>query len=175
VILFDGDPWCARLAIGSDLMPHLRKRIFVDAEVQGALIRRVVLHWTAFAATLAVILGAVQFFANPLASFDEHLTLFPRRHGLTFIVLLLLLPAFLWDTARLSHRFSGPVLRLRRMMKELAGGTDPGELRFRDGDFWKELGDYFNGIRSRLVPEDGPGEIGSAVASHELSTAQSSD
>ena len=90
-------------------MPHLRKRIFVDSEVQGALVRRVIAHWAAFAATLAVILGAVQFFANPLASFDEHLALFPRRHGLTFITLVLLLPAFLWDTARLSHRFSGPV------------------------------------------------------------------
>jgi hypothetical protein len=148
-------------------MPHLRKRIFVDAEVQGALIRRVIIHWTAFAATLAVILAAVQFFTNPLASLDEHLELFPRRHGLTFIVLLLLLPAFLWDTARLSHRFSGPVLRLRRMMRELAGGEDPGELRFRDGDFWMELGDHFNGVRSRVLQARELSEFTSAVASNE--------
>jgi hypothetical protein len=155
------------LAEGSDLMPHLRKRIFVDAEVQGALIRRVIVHWAAFAATLAVILGAVQFFTNPLASFDEHLAQFPRRHGLTFIILLLLLPAFLWDTARLSHRFSGPVLRLRRMMKDLASGEDPGELRFRDGDFWMELGDHFNGVRSRLLQARELCEFSTAVASHE--------
>ena len=147
-------------------MPHLRKRIFVDSEVQGALVRRVIAHWAAFAATLAVILGAVQFFANPLASFDEHLALFPRRHGLTFITLVLLLPAFLWDTARLSHRFSGPVLRLRRMMKELASGEDPGELRFRDGDFWMELGDHFNGIRSRLVQAGEVCEASSTVAAN---------
>ena len=76
--------------------------------------------------------------------------MFPRRHGLTFVVLFLLLPAFLWDTMRVSHRFAGPVLRLRRMMRELSLGEDPGELRFRDGDFWMELGDYFNDIRSRL-------------------------
>jgi hypothetical protein len=155
------------IAFGSDLMPHLRQRIFVDAEVQGALIRRVIVHWVAFAATLAMILGAVQFFSNPLASFDEHLALFPRRHGLTFIVLVLLLPAFLWDTARLSHRFSGPVLRLRRMMKELAGGEDPGELRFRDGDFWLELGDHFNGIRSRLVQGGELCEASSTVAAND--------
>ncbi|MCI0643203.1 MAG: hypothetical protein L0Y70_29385 [Gemmataceae bacterium] len=148
-------------------MPHLRKRIYVDAEVQGALIRRVIVHWAAFAAALAVILGAVQFFTNPLGSFDEHLALFPRRHGLTFIVLILLLPAFLWDTARLTHRFSGPVLRLRRMMKELAAGEDPGELRFRDGDFWKELGDHFNGIRARLVQAGELCEASSAVAAND--------
>jgi hypothetical protein len=156
-------------------MPHLRKRIFVDAEVQGALIRRVLVHWAAFAATLAIILGAVQFFTNPLASFEEHLALFPRRHGLTFIVLLLLLPAFLWDTARLSHRFSGPVLRLRRMMKDLAAGEDPGELRFRDGDFWKELGDHFNGIRSRLLQSQELREFSSAVASHEARAAKNNN
>ena len=156
-------------------MPHLRKRIFVDAEVQGALIRRVILHWTAFAATLAVILGAVQFFTNPLAPFDEHLAIFPRRHGLTFIILLLLLPAFLWDTARLSHRFSGPVLRLRRMMKELASGEDPGELRFRDGDFWMELGDHFNGIRARQLQARELCDFSSAVASNEPNPAKSSN
>lgn len=168
--MFDGD-WCSQFhhAVGSGLMPHLRKRIFVDAEVQGALIRRVIVHWAAFAATLAVILGAVQFFTNPLASFDEHLAQFPRRHGLTFIILLLLLPAFLWDTARLSHRFSGPVLRLRRMMKDLAGGEDPGELRFRDGDFWMELGDHFNGIRSRLAQAGELCDASSAVVAHETS------
>ena len=69
-------------------MRHLRKRIFVDSEVQGALIRRVIVHWIAFAITLAVILAAVQFFLDPIASFDEHLAAFPRRHGLTFVVLL---------------------------------------------------------------------------------------
>jgi hypothetical protein len=153
-------------------MPHLRKRIFVDAEVQGALIRRVIVHWAAFAATLAIILGAVQFFTNPLAPFEEQLALFPRRHGLTFIILLLLLPAFLWDTARLSHRFSGPVLRLRRMMKDLAGGEDPGELRFRDGDFWQELGDHFNGIRSRLLQAGELREFTSSVASHDPAGAR---
>jgi hypothetical protein len=155
-------------------MPHLRKRIFVDSEVQGALVRRVIVHWAAFAATLAVILGAVQFFANPLASFEEHLALFPRRHGLTFIILVLLLPAFLWDTARLSHRFSGPVLRLRRMMKELASGEDPGELRFRDGDFWKDLGDHFSHIRSRLVQAGELREATSTVTSNEPSALKGS-
>jgi hypothetical protein len=153
-------------------MRQLRKRIMVDAQVQGALIRRVVVHWVAFAVTLALILGAVQFFQNPLASANEHLALFPRRHGLTFLALALLLPAFLWDTARLSHRFSGPVLRLRRMMKALAAGEDPGELRFRDGDFWSELGDHFNGIRSRVLEVREPNEFSSAIATNDLTTVK---
>jgi hypothetical protein len=147
-------------------MRHLRKRLFVDAPVQGSLLRRVSCHWLAFAITLAVILGAVQFFQNPLASWEEHLAMSPRRHGVTFVVLFLLLPAFLWDTMRLSHRFAGPVLRLRRMMRELAGGEDPGELRFRDGDFWIELGDYFNDIRARVHIARELNEFSSTIAGH---------
>jgi hypothetical protein len=37
------------------------------------------------------------------------------------------------------------------MMQELADGKDPGELRFREGDFWSELGDCFNGIRAQVL------------------------
>lgn len=132
-------------------MPHIRKRMFVDSAVQGALIRNIVVHWFVFIFTLAVILGAVQFFQNPVATSDELLSQFPRRHGLTFLILVLLLPTFLWDTVRLSNRFAGPVLRLRRMMQSLADGEDPGELHFREGDFWMELGEHFNGIRARVL------------------------
>ena len=116
----------------------------------------------------------MQAFQYPLASLDEHLALFPRRNGLTYLVLLLLMPAFMWDTVRLSHRFAGPVQRLRRMMKELAEGDDPGELRFRDGDFWRELGDHFNGIRARVYPDNELHESSSNGSVYEL-TAKEAD
>jgi hypothetical protein len=153
-------------------MAHLRTRVFVDRQVQGALTRRVVVHWIAFGACLTVVLAAMQAFQYPLASLDEHLALFPRRNGLTFLVLLLLMPAFMWDTVRLSHRFAGPVLRLRRMMKELAAGEDPGELHFRDGDFWRDLGDSFNGIRARLYPDNEFQESSSNGSVYELTAKE---
>jgi hypothetical protein len=119
---------------------------------------------------MAIIMAAVQFFQDPLASLDEHLALFPRRHGLTFVILVVLLPAFIWDTARLSHRFSGPILRLRRMLKELAAGEDPGELRFRNHDFWSDLGDHFNGVRARVLEAEGH-PFDSDPSTRELATA----
>ena len=152
-------------------MAHLRKRIFVDSAVQGALIRNVLTHWLVFVFTLAVILGAVQFFQNPVVSADELLSTFPRRHGFTFVILLLMLPTFLWDTVRLSNRFAGPVLRLRRMMQELAAGEDPGELRFREGDFWSELGEHFNGIRARVLKGQHADERSRAEQPYELTAA----
>ena len=112
-------------------MRYVRRRKFVDVRVQGALVRRVVLHWLSFAVCLALVLAAMQYFLNPLASLEEQSAMFARRHGLTFLVLLLLLPAFAWDTVRISNRFAGPILRLHRMMKELSEGKDPGELHFR--------------------------------------------
>lgn len=128
-------------------MRYPRRRLFVDRQVQGALVRRVLFHWMSFAGGLAFLMAVMQYFQNPLISFDDHIDLFLRRNGLAFLILFSLLPIFAWDTVRLSHRFAGPVLRLHRMMKELAEGNDPGELRFRDGDFWNELAEQLNGIR----------------------------
>ena len=127
-----------------------RRQLFVDRKVQGALVQRVILHWMSFAGGLALLLAVMQYFQNPLISPDDHIDLFVRRNSLVFLILLSLMPIFAWDTVRLSHRFAGPVLRLHRMMKELAEGNDPGELRFRDGDFWDELAEQLNGIRAAL-------------------------
>jgi hypothetical protein len=132
-------------------MQRNRTRYFVDKSVQGALLLKVTVLWLAFALTLAAVLTAIQFFENPVSSAAELFAVFPRRHFLTFLILLLLFPIFLWDTVRLSNRFAGPILRLRRMMRELAAGTDPGPLHFRDGDFWKELGDHFNALRAVVL------------------------
>jgi hypothetical protein len=136
-------------------MKRDRSRYFVDKQVQGALLLKVTVHWLAFALTLVAVLAAMQFFANPVASLSEHLSEFPRRHLMTFVILLLLFPMFLWDTVRLSNRFAGPILRLRRVMSELAEGKDPGPLKFRDADFWQELGDHFNALRSKVLESSG--------------------
>ena len=132
-------------------MRYPRRQLFVDRQVQGALVRRVLLHWMSFAGGLALLVAVMQYFQNPLISLDDHIDLFVRRNSLVFLILLSLIPIFAWDTVRLSHRFAGPVLRLHRMMKELAIGNDPGELRFRDGDFWNELAEQLNGIRAALL------------------------
>ena len=54
--------------------------------------------------------------------------------------MVFLLPVFVVDTIKISHRFAGPIFSLRRTMREVAEGKPPRKLKFREGDFWHELG-----------------------------------
>jgi hypothetical protein len=53
-------------------------------------------------------------------------------------------PVYVWDLVKLSHRFAGPMLRLRRILKDLAAGRRASHLRFRPNDFWQETAIDFN-------------------------------
>ncbi|MFN5709871.1 MAG: hypothetical protein ACK48X_17590, partial [Planctomycetota bacterium] len=55
------------------------------------------------------------------------------------------------DIIRFSNRFAGPMVRLRRFMKELGEVGDAPPLKFRDDDFWSELAKDFNLCRERII------------------------
>jgi hypothetical protein len=59
-------------------------------------------------------------------------------------VMLLLVPVYVWDVVKLSHRFAGPMLRLRRILNDLADGGRASALKFRPNDFWHETATEFN-------------------------------
>jgi hypothetical protein len=68
------------------------------------------------------------------------------RHGPTLLAVLALAPIFVLDLCKLSNRFVGPVLRLRRGMRDLAEGRTVSPIHFRKGDFWQDLGTDFNQV-----------------------------
>ena len=54
------------------------------------------------------------------------------------IASFVLLPLVIIDIVRLSNRFTGPLLRMRRSMRALAQGEQVEPLKFRDADFWHD-------------------------------------
>jgi nitrogen fixation/metabolism regulation signal transduction histidine kinase len=64
--------------------------------------------------------------------------------------MVFLLPVFVVDTIKISHRFAGPVYSLRRALREIAEGKPPRKLKFRRHDFWHELADDYNAMLLRL-------------------------
>jgi hypothetical protein len=137
--------------------PKTRTRLYVDREVQGSLLKRILCHWVAFVLSLIVLLVALQYFENPLSSFDEQVEVFLSRHAITFVVLFVLLPLFIYDALKLTHRFAGPMVRVRRMLGQLAVGEPTDPLHFREGDFWNDVANNFNAIRARLQCESANG------------------
>ena len=128
-----------------------RRVTFVDRQVQGALVRRIILHWLAFIVVSMVSVTLLQVLVgDPNLTVTDHLREAWSRYALFGVVLVALLPAFLLDSLRLSNRFAGPIMRLRRSLRQVADGEAVGELKFRDGDFWKEIANDFNRATAKL-------------------------
>ena len=126
-----------------------RSRIFIDQKIQGALALRVVLHWATFVTVVGVLTVAMQYIANPFAEPNELMALVWQNQGPFAIVILILLPIFLYDTLKLSNRFAGPIVRLRRAMQAIGSGEPVEKLQFREDDFWRGLADDFNKLVER--------------------------
>jgi hypothetical protein len=137
-----------------------RKKLFVDPAVQGALLRRLILHW--FYALIALF--ACLFFGQILStgmenSLGAQLALMWENYGIVLIAMLCLFPAFAYDSLKLSNRFAGPMYSMRVALQKLGRGEDIKPLSFRRGDFWTEIAADVNRIAERLrqpEPESEP-------------------
>ena len=128
-----------------------RKKTFVDPKVQGALVRRLVFHWLAFFAVASLVAFCLQVLSNPFRPVREHAQQLWWTHGPFLLVMLFMLPVFIVDTIKLSHRFAGPIYRLRQTVRSLADGGPVRAMKFRDFDFWQGLADDFNRMLERLT------------------------
>ena len=128
-----------------------RKKTYVDAKVQGMLVRRLLRHWAIFLGVAFLVTYCLQVLYNPFQSKGEHLQQLGWTYGPFLLVLLILLPLFILDTIRFSHRFVGPIYRLRRTIHSsaLQGGVPP-VLKFRDSAYWQGLAEDFNRMIDRI-------------------------
>lgn len=128
-----------------------RKKTFVDPQVQGALVRRLVIHWISFISVAAAFAFCLQLLSDPFRPVKEHFQQLWWTHGPFLVVMFFMLPIFVIDTIKLSHRFAGPIYRLRQTIRSLAQGEEYRPLKFRDFDFWQGLALDFNKMVTRLV------------------------
>jgi len=131
----------------------LRKKLYVDRQVQGALILRSVLHWYFYmcAILLTVVVFTVIRDPSQLAIklvFKSFVYFSPA-----IIASIVLLPLFIYDILKTSHKVAGPIIRLRNEMAKVTHGEKIKELRFRDGDHWAELAKDFNEMAAVLMEE----------------------
>jgi hypothetical protein len=132
-------------------MPKPRRtKHFIDSNVQGSLARRIILHWLAFLAVAFLVSFILQVLSNPFRPISSHLQDLWYTHGPFLLVMVFLLPVFVIDSIKLSHRFAGPIFSLRRAIREVAAGAAPRKLKFRRRDFWKELAEDYNAMLGRL-------------------------
>lgn len=125
----------------------VRARLYVAPSVQGVLLRRVVIYW------LAALLGTAfcSFVWFQLLEQNERGTSLWMYLAPVCITLLVLLPIAVIDTLKLSHRFAGPITRLRSQMRRVAEGEEIPPLHFREGDFWPQMAEEFSAVAARVA------------------------
>lgn len=127
-----------------------RRKFFVDSHVQGAIIVRVILYWASCVLFIAVPQIIVRTFFEPSRPFWQQFSVLWSLYWPVISATIVLVPFFIFDAIRMSNRFAGPIFKLRREMKRLAAGETVDPIRFRDGDFWRDLAIPFNQIAERL-------------------------
>jgi hypothetical protein len=130
---------------------NFRRRIWIDHEVQLSLLWLQLKHWGLFLAVLSSVLFLMHVLAvGPDQPMTSQLLGALSEHVYILLVVVVLVPVFLYDSIKLSNRFAGPILRLRRAMHSAAQGESVAPLHFRTRDFWQALADDFNAVLRRL-------------------------
>lgn len=129
---------------------HSRNRLFIDPQIQGMLMVRCLGYWAAMLMTVTVLLITFRSMSGPAKIFYEHFDELWAQYQLPFIATVFLLPLVLLDIAKLSNRFVGPMVRLRRALREMANGEPIRLIHFRAGDYWSEVADEFNAVATRV-------------------------
>ncbi|MFO0941665.1 MAG: hypothetical protein U0930_12980 [Pirellulales bacterium] len=149
-----------------------RGKLLIDNRVQLSLVRRVTLHWVSFIVLFFCIVFTLELFLRePGVSFAQTLLISLQKNALLLVLMVAIMPAFLYDTVKMSHRFAGPVSRLKQGLSSLASGQPVEKLNFRKGDFWGELAEDFNRVADRLDSEST--ESNSLVQAQKQSTSKS--
>jgi hypothetical protein len=130
-----------------------RRRILIDMPVQVALLLRATLYWVVSVATQVFIINLVLILGSTSQAPGAFNVPDVQTRWLLQLVILasvLVLPVLLYDVLRLSHRWVGPVYRLRTSLQALSRGETVAPIAFRAGDFWQELAGDFNVIAAEL-------------------------
>lgn len=127
-----------------------RKKLFVDRAVQGALLTRVAVYWALCLTAATAMMLVWRILTGPARLFYTHFDEMWFYYAPAVVVLTLLLPFLLFDTVRVSNRFVGPILRMRRTVREAAAGRHVAPIHFRKDDYWQEFADEFNQLIAEL-------------------------
>lgn len=129
---------------------RMRRRLFIDQQVQGVLVHHLIRCWLLSVVTMGGITLAgwmfihpgLEAFVGPHAFITEVLPMMLVGMGAS----LLLLPILLWRLVAISHRFVGPVCRLRRVMEQVADGGELKAIHFRRDDYWCDIAESYNAM-----------------------------
>jgi hypothetical protein len=136
-----------------------RRQRFVDRNVQGAILVRTAIYWLLCMVTVTLAVLCWRVFSGPPRLFYTHMEEMWSQYAPVAISSLLLLPIIMIDAVALTHRFAGPMIRLRKAMARLADGEPVERIEFREKDFWQDFAEEFNRLAARVQSSQRTGSV----------------
>lgn len=129
-----------------------RRKVLVSSDIQWAIVRKSFWDWLLYCTTAIFLIGLLQvLYVGTSKPLVEHFQAILRTVVTLFLVFALLLPKFIYDWFHFSHRFLGPVERVRRVLRDLADGKAHTEVHFRKNDFFREMANELNSAVEALT------------------------
>ncbi len=129
-----------------------RWRFWADKTIQGRLVFRLAIYWVTCQFALVGTMVGMSFLTmgSPNTGTGSIWSLIIPGVTVSFLVL----PFAIYDLVVFSNRFTGPMMRFRRHVAELAESGTADEIHFRPADFYCDLSENFNRIRDNLNPSE---------------------
>lgn len=126
----------------------------VRSNVQRDVLLRFVLHWVGLGVLYFAVVFCMHFFlGDPSETVPSILRQMWERYSLLVVVTFAMVPYFMYDLIKLTHRFAGPMVRFGNALHRSALGEMVEPIHFRKGDYWQEIADDFNIVLQR-IPHD---------------------
>jgi len=130
--------------------PH--RRSFINARIQGRIIGRIAAYWVLYHLVLWLGLFVYHFARDraeaaagaELLSLGDLYGRFASEYSPVLFCACLILPLFLIDFVRLTHRIAGPLVRYRIALVQLMQGHRVNDVELRKGDLLTEFQMTFN-------------------------------
>ncbi len=130
--------------------PSQRKSLLLGGKVQRKVISRLTIYWFLYHFVMWHFLLAYRYVemflaqGRPEASFRELYADFTLQNYPILISALVMLPLFLLDVLRVTHRIAGPLVRFQQKLKQMTAGEAVPKMRLRKGDYLQDLETAFN-------------------------------
>lgn len=130
--------------------PERRQQGALRLPIQKAIAVRMVTQWLCAAVVAIALTLVLQIFTDPTLSAADAERLRSMTWGPMLIAFLATAPMAALDMARFSHAIAGPVVRLKRLVGELADGKPVPRVTFRKNDHWHDLAAEFNRLTAEV-------------------------
>lgn len=127
-----------------------RRRVWIDEQLQGVVLQRVILYWFMCFVFLTVPILIGKTMADPSRFFFQHFPKVVVEYWPMYVGLMALLPVIAYDTLMVSHRVAGPMFRVRKELELLAKGESTPGVQLRQQDFFQDVVEPINEIREML-------------------------